>query len=378
MKFLIATLLFLCYFSMFGAEAYKDAPDSVEAVPVPKFIDLNKADFAEAPDQHTVESGDTLWDLTEKYLKSPWYWPKVWSINPQIANPHLIFPGDIVLFKGSGEIVPDFNDVPGDDEELARSGKTLDGTPDSYKDYVQLGGKYKIIKYTGVNDTVFDVTRKGFISQEKLGETAEIIGSHHEKELLATEDSCYIKIDNFSASIGDYVQFFRTIEEVIHPETGEPAGKRIEIMGKGKVLSINESNIATLKIVKSFDAISRGDKIRAWENNLLNIPIKETDVKVKATILTSYDPVVHLGDGHIIYLDKGSKSGLEVGHMLSVFKKGDGIRAIEEKEESTKLPYELVGEVVILKVEDNTSAAIITKSLVNIIKGDKVSSGDLN
>ncbi|HEY0095978.1 MAG TPA: LysM peptidoglycan-binding domain-containing protein, partial [Archangium sp.] len=75
---------------------------------------------------HTVERGDTLWDLSSKYLGTPWYWPKVWSFNPQIANPHWIYPGNQVRFFAGGEEVPSRvetgtgpTEVAGGDEDLA-------------------------------------------------------------------------------------------------------------------------------------------------------------------------------------------------------------------------------------------------------------------
>ena len=146
MKIRIGILIFILSSGLLGVTY--EVPESAEAVPVPSFIDLDKANFDEAPDKHKVVRGDTLWDLSETYLKSPWYWPKVWSINPQISNPHLIYPGDFVYFRGSGEMfVPKTQEIEEvEQDDLARSGKTLDVTPDNFKSYVTLGGKYNINK----------------------------------------------------------------------------------------------------------------------------------------------------------------------------------------------------------------------------------------
>ena len=48
------------------------------------------------PETYVVQRGDTLWDIASMFLRDPWYWPEIWQINPQVENPHLIFPGDIL------------------------------------------------------------------------------------------------------------------------------------------------------------------------------------------------------------------------------------------------------------------------------------------
>ena len=85
-------------------------PASAEEVPVPDFINLDNVDLNSAPETYEVVPGDTLWDISEKELKSPWYWPKVWSLNPQIQNPHRIYPGDKISFRETGEMT-----MPGDE-----------------------------------------------------------------------------------------------------------------------------------------------------------------------------------------------------------------------------------------------------------------------
>jgi len=97
---------------------------------------------------------------------------------------------------------------------------------------------------------------------------------------------------------------------------------------------------------------------------------------VKATVISGYNPVIFLGEGHLIFIDKGKKDGLEMGNMLTVYKRTEGIGLKEE--ELKKLPYEMVGEIVILKTEENAATAVITKSLVEIEKGDLVSTGGVN
>jgi len=360
-----------------------EAPGSVEEVPVPTFIDLEKADFSQAPDEHEVVPGDTLWDLSEKYLKSPWYWPKVWSINPQIKNPHLIYPGDKVYFKGTGEImmpsaaegaltVGEGSETSEDLEtdETARTGKTLDDKPENYKDYVKLGGKYRIDRFRQVEDTIFDIPHRTYLSDETLKTAGEIVAAFDQKELLATDDSCYVQLKNKkNFAVGDLLEFFRIMEPLKHPKTIEVVGNKVEITGKGKIVDINEAGIATVRIVKAFTAVERGDKVRRFPERKETVRISPTDKKLQVTVVAGYDPVVYSGENYLVYLDKGEKEGVREGNMFTVMRRQDGLNTLDE-ENLAKLPIEPVGEIVVISVEAHTSVGIITKSLVGIERGD--------
>ncbi len=367
------------------AEQYEEVPESAESVPVPPFIDLNKADFEGAPQEHTVVEGDTLWDLSAEFLKSPWYWPKLWSLNPQIKNPHLIYVGDRVSFKPTGEIilapteglVESDDTEEGEEDEYARSGKTLDRRPEDFKDYVTLGGRYRIEKFKNIDDTVFDVPKQGFVSDRELKSVGKVVAAFEKKEMLATEDSCYVKMKQ-SANIGDYVQFFRTEGDITHPVTGDPAGKKIVLLGRGKVLDMTNDGIATVRIVKSYDAIERGTLVRAWQETPKHVKIAESKPNVKGYVMDSLYPIQFSGDGHLIFLDLGKKDGLETGMMLKVYRKACSEDNDLSEEDVAALPYEAVGEVVVVTPYEKSSTAVVVKSLISIERGDFVTAGGVD
>lgn len=417
----------------------EEVPASAEEVPVPGFINLDNADLNSAPEVYEVVPGDTLWDISEKELKSPWYWPKVWSLNPQIQNPHLIYPGDKISFRETGEMAMPGNENSGRDgangengedgegynaeyedegetDSMAQTGKTLDATPENYKDFVKLGGKYRIDRFKQIDDTVMDVVQKGFIGTTEEEELAKIVASFEPKELLATGDNVYVEIsgdkeekekdkdkdkekDNKSNKndtherkksanfqIGDYVEILHIGKKIKHPESGDKLGSIVEIVGRGKVLDIgkkknddddDETQIATVKIIKAYDAIERGFHVREYVEQENNVPVKETDSDIKATILSGYDPTVFYGPNFIVYIDKGTNDGVEPGIMLSVYRKGDGLKEFEGKKSPANLPWEMIGELVVISAGEQTSVAVITNSLTALEAGDIAVTGEI-
>lgn len=414
-------------------------PASAEEVPVPDFINLDNVDLSAAPETYEVVPGDTLWDISEKELKSPWYWPKVWSLNPQIQNPHRIYPGDKISFRETGEMTMPGNENAGRDgadgegayaengeegegynaeyedegetDSLAQTGKTLDATPENYKDFVKLGGKYRIDRFKQIDDTVMDVVQKGFIGTTEEEELAKIVASFEPKELLATGDNVYVEINSSkddkdkekdkdkntnsdnkerkkssNFQIGDYVEIIHIGKKIKHPDTGDKIGSVVEIVGRGKILDIgkkkkddddDEAQIATVKIIKAYDAIERGFYVREYVEQESNVPVKEAESDIKAKILTSYDPTFFYGPNFIVYIDKGSNDGVEPGIMFSVYRKGDGLKEFEGKKSPANLPWEMIGELVVISVGEQTSVAVITNSITALEAGDSAVTGEI-
>lgn len=383
-KLILAVLFLPCI--LFAEEVSEVS--TAEEVPVPSFINLETVDLSQAPEKHEVVPGDTLWDISATYLKSPWYWPKVWSLNPQISNPHLIYPGDMISFRFTGQIMmPQSSETgmtsledggvidEGETDELARTGKTLDATPEHFKEYVKLGGKFRIDRFRHIEDTVFDVVKKGFVAKGEFEDLGEVAGSYEPKELLSTEDNVYVKLGKVTFGVGEYVEFINIREEIDHPHTGDEVGNIVDIVGRGKVLDVNSERIATVKIVKAYESIEREYKVREYVKTDSNIKIVDNAAKVKSTIVTGYDPTFFYGPSYVVYLDKGSKDGVDKGALFSVYRRGDGLDKLDSDVDEEQLPFELIGELVVIRVLDDTSVALITKSLTGLTAGDVAVSG---
>ena len=157
-----------------------------------------------APGQdYTVKAGAApLWDISGSYPSSPWFWPKLWSYNPQIPNPNWIYPGNQIHFAPSGNAQLS-TEAPPPEPQLRND------------EDVTLTGK---IGYTPSSATL--IQSEGFITATELAASGSIVGSSEEKSLLSSLDSVYIKFGKSSPQPGDRFLVFRTVREVRHPVTG--------------------------------------------------------------------------------------------------------------------------------------------------------------
>src|SRR4051812_2486199 len=160
--------------------------------------------------QHTVEKGDTLWDLSQKFLGSPWYWPKVWSYNPEIANPHWIYPGNQVRFIPTGEEVPTQVEVGNGPEDDVEQPQLVDDS-----DRVQVSGKIGYVPKGGT------VRLEGFVTSKEVEEAGVISGSFSEAQMLSFPDKFYVTYSKGGAvKMGESYVVYRTAKQISHPVTG--------------------------------------------------------------------------------------------------------------------------------------------------------------
>jgi LysM domain len=314
--------------------------------------------------QHTVEKGDTLWDLSQKYLGSPWYWPKVWSYNPEIANPHWIYPGNRVRFASGGDEVPTQVEVGEAPEE---EGELLD---DEGGGGVQVSGK---IGFTPKN--AYTLKSTGFVTAAEVDGLGEIVGSFAESELLSPPDTVYVEfLKAADAKQGDAYLIFRNTRELTNPQTGENVGYLTNILGMGKVVRAGGKKV-TLQIVKAYDEILRGDRIGpANENVLKSLVPRPNDRAVSGTVITSESGLVSImAEHHVVVVDRGSEAGLKPGNMLVIYRQGDmggPIALVDESAKDPDFPKEDIAQCLALEVRAKASTCLVVRSIRQIVPGD--------
>ena len=335
-------------------------------------------------ERHTVERGDTLWDLSQRYLGNPWYWPKVWSYNPEIANPHWIYPGNQVrLYRGGEEgagrvepgaqppLQPPSGEIAGGDTEPA----VILDSEQGDEGLVTASGRIGYEPPRGIR-----VRHQAFVSQRELDESGTIARSFHEAQLLSTGNTAYVRFKRQGdVKLGDRYVLFRAGQRVRHPVTGDAVGYLTTLLGTARVIR-TDGKYTTVAIQDTWDEIRRGDLVGPFGERLTEMlePVPN-DRELKGRIVTALVPfAVTLGEHQEVVVDRGSADGVKQGNVFHVVRQGDRGGQFtrpylqEGSSEDRDLPLEVVGQCMVTDVRERFSNCLITRSLRELVPGDRV------
>ncbi len=338
---------------------------------------------ATAPDTYTVRPGDTLWDLSGRFLNNPWYWPKVWSYNPEISNPHWIYPGNLIRFYPSAEEAPQrvepveqpiAEEEPEPAKELEDLSKSDLKGPRSVDedDVVAVAGPYKI----GYHPAKPRLARHDtFVTPRELAESGAIRAAFEEKIMLATLDRAYATFeDKAKVQVGEAYVVYKTDRPIYHPVTGELFGYQSTVLGSAKVVAVDD-RAATLVIAQSFDEIERGALLGPWTEKFLRpVDRKPNSRTLDGRIIgAQVDIVTQVGEHHVVFVDRGQRDGVEEGNLFTVVRSGDLYgRDPHVPAWDPDLPPEDVGDLLVVDVKEQVSTALVTRSLTELLIGDRV------
>lgn len=331
------------------------------------------------PPSHTVKKGDTLWDICDEYFGNPWQWPRVWSYNPELLNPHWIYPGEIIRLKKEGGITP--------------SGGNGSGAPSgtlSAKGPVVL--KPKLVP----NGTVF-LQNSGFIYDSDVEDTGEITGSPEDKMMLTTLDRVYLRVTANQAkdlAPGDTMTVFQNTRPVKTPD-GKSIGTVVQILGTVKIQTIDkDTHLATGEIIDARDVIERGAHVGPVERRFDVVPPATNQNEITGHVLASIHANEMFGANQVVLIDRGEKDGLKPGNRLLVVRKGDpwqqGLSSAgaytagkvsldpsgpadvspQQGKQSDDYPNEVIAEIQVVRVRKETATCLVKRSRTEIIAGD--------
>lgn len=337
------------------------------------------------PDTYTIRPGDTLWDLSGRFLNNPWYWPKIWSYNPEITNPHWIYPGNLLRFYPTAEEIPTRVEpvdqpIAAVEEDLVPVRELEDFSKADMKeppsaeeqDAVAVSGPYKV-GYVPPRTRM--ARRETFVTPRELAESGSITAAFEEKLMLSTLDRAYAWFENQAeVKPGETYLVFQTDRPVHHPETGELWGWQSSILGAAKVVAVDE-RAATLVVTESLYPIERGARLGPWTQKLLRpVPRKPNQQALEGRIIASQSEIVtQIGEHHVVFLDLGEADGVEEGNVLTVVRAGDPYgRDSRRPYWDSDLPPEDVGDLLVIDVKERASTALVTRSLRELVIGDRV------
>jgi hypothetical protein len=303
---------------------------------------------ANHPDRYTVVKGDTLWDISERFLTSPWLWPEVWHVNPQISNPHLIFPGDVIgliYIDGQPRIT------------------TLKEGPNN--GVVKLSPKVRAAPISTAIPTIPLDAISSFLSENRIVtleelESAPYVLSGKEAHLITgAGDEIFARGD---AEGAEKLGIYRKSERYTDPDSGEFLGLEARAIASTSV-SAQDDDVVTLRVLRSSEEVRQGDRLLVSEDRELNSTFTPSKPKegLKGKMIAVDSGVNNIGQYHVVTINLGAREGVEIGNVFAVYKSG-GTTVDPYTKERVELPAQRAGLMMVFRTFDKLSYGLILKA----------------
>ena len=324
-----------------------------------------------APDSHTVKRGDTLWDISKLFLKSPWRWPELWGMNlDQIRNPHLIYPGQVLVLDKSGGRAR---------LRVAQGGPdgTVKLSPRVRSDALNDGGVPAVPMHLiapFLNEAVI-------FSADELARAPRVVAAPEGRVMMGRGDKAYVLGD--LGGLRDW-RVFRQATPLRDPSTKEILGYEARFLGVAEYTREGGSTAtadgkgtlavpATFELLSVKEEVGVGDRLapvpqRDFSNFVPHAPGKP----VAGQIISVYGDALIAGQNQVVAINRGAQDGLERGHVLAVLRDGPQLtdRTVERPTQ-IKLPDERHGLLFVFRVFERVSYGLVLQVQQPVVAGDR-------
>jgi len=335
---------------------------------------------ADAPERYVVKRGDTLWDISAMYLEDPWYWPEIWYVNPSIANPHLIYPGDVLYFSY----------VDGKPRVSLERAATVRLSPEVRSS--PLDGAIRAIPY----DVLMNFAgRPSLLEKDQVKQAPYVVGMR-DRHIVGTELNEVYGRGLVKPAPGSRYSIINVGEELRDPDDGDLLGYMGHFAGVGEVLANTgavvpgkesifdmkrEEELAHLRLSEVSREVMQGDKlfpaaVEVGEDFVISLP---KDAQVLGQVVAIVDGVHVGGKYQVVAINRGKKHGLQPGNALGVFHRGEQIRdrydrtnwsAWTANYDKVRLPDERSATIMVFKVYGRMSYGLVMESSQVVRRGD--------
>ena len=298
---------------------------------------------------YTVQKGDTLWDLAQKFSDTPWQWPELWKENNQIANPHRIYPGErIRLYRR--------RDAHGYGEDSQGGKKPVE---DGLVMTKMIDFQYAAIE------------RIGFIRKEPVSSHGTIFKVEGQKEMISTGDLVYIRpAKDFSLEPGNKYTIYRTLKPIKDRQTNKFIGIQHYLAGAVEI-TLKRPDFVLGRVVAAYRPVKVGDLLMPFHRRLPRIEMQDSPQGLQCQIIEAEEHTAMFGESTIAFINKGEQEGVAPGQLYWIFKQEKYRINPEDKYDVTLTPV-LLGELLVLHTEKTTATVMITDSRQPMHAGDKV------
>ena len=304
------------------------------------------------PDVYTVVKGDTLWDISGTFLSKPWLWPEIWQINPQIENPHLIYPGDqIALVYVDGQ--------PRLSLRRGNAGRTYRLSPDgSGSNTEKLVPQIRATPLASAIPTVSLDAIQGYLVQNRVVEPGVleaapyVLQGESERLVLGAGDRVYVR-----GELADSESFslVRRGPLYVDPVTNEVLGREATYIGLGTAVA-QDGNIATFRMASTREEVQIGDRVLPTEERRVDSTFfpSAPEADINGQIISVFNGVTQVGQYDVVVLNRGEREGLEIGHVLAIYQRG-ALARDRIANETVRLPSERAGLLMVFRTFEKLS-----------------------
>ena len=306
------------------------------------------------PREYVVVKGDTLWDISGMFLKTPWKWPQLWGFNPQIDNPHLIYPGDVLTLKW-------VNGQP----RLVRNEGVRRLSPRAKVSPLELA-----IPAIPLKDIISFLSDNIVMDGDTLQGAPYIVGSTNNRIVAGAGDRVYARGNLVEEH--HFQNIYRPSREYIDPVTKEHLGYEMFKIGDALVSARNE-DIITLDLRKTREEVSSLDRVYPMEEDAVQsifYPAEPTS-EINGRILSVLRGVRQAGQYDVVAINQGAREGLKPGHVLTIYRAGEVLKDPLTKQLIT-LPAEKSGQMMVFKAYDKVSYCLILNATDVVAIGDEL------
>jgi nucleoid-associated protein YgaU len=323
---------------------------------------------ADAPDRYVVVPGDTLWGISQRYTDSPWRWPELWGLNKdQIRNPHLIYPGYVILLdRASGRLsIGNGPSRPGGGSAGSAGSETSSGAAK-----LQPRVRSERLDKEGIPAIPAALiepflTRPLIVEPDGLEKAPTIVGTQTDRVILAAGNTAYVR--GIGASKEDTWYVYRRGAALVDPDTNQTLAYEAIYLGTAQVTRAGDP--ATVVLTAAVQEGEAGDKlVAAAQPQSISYAPRAPSAKIQGRVMGIYGGLSKVGEAgpqSIITINRGSRDGVEVGHVLALYARGGSVRdrskAESARDARIELPNERAGLAFVFRVFDRVSYALIMR-----------------
>lgn len=314
---------------------------------------------------YEVQRGDTLWGISKKFIVDPYYWPDLWANNPEIQNPHFIFPGEkLRIYTGPIVVVG----VAGDEILPAAEGEVATPPPAT----LPVATEAVVAEEPLV--TIVVPAGVSFISESEQRSGGTIFDFPIARHFAATGDTVFVRMPaETSVRVGESLQILKSNAEIIHPVSKKRLGFQVDQLGTLEITALG-TDLQTAIIRKNFREVERGAWLTPSRSIREKIALRRAERELNGMVVGTASHKELQGPSEILFIDLGESQGLRAGNLLTTTRprQATDLALKDKKDVALVYPEELIGYALVVATNQETATAVILKSLGPTVIGDLV------